>query len=74
MKALKQENVNLDSIIDCHERENQRLMFELKKLTKGKMIKSSNVLEAELHRKVKQNEIIKKAKKATHKILGGVPA
>lgn len=49
-------------------------MFELKKLTKGKMIKSSNVLEAELHRKVKQNEIIKKAKKATHKILGGVPA
>ena len=39
MKTMKQENTNLESMIDCHTRENQRLMFELKKYSKGKVVK-----------------------------------
>ena len=38
-KMLKSENKNLEEIIECHNRENQRLMFELKKYTKGKILK-----------------------------------
>ena len=46
-------NKNLESIIESHEREKQRLMLELKRFTKSKL--KSNILEAELDRKDKQN-------------------
>ena len=57
-RALEMINKNLESIIESHEREKQRLMFELKRFTKGKL--RSNVLEAELDRKDKQNQIVKR--------------
>ena len=57
-RALQMINKNLESIIESHEREKQRLICELKRFTKGKL--RSNVLEAELDRKDKQNQIVKR--------------
>ena len=51
LKAYQMMNRNLESIIDSHKQEQQRLLFELKRFTKGKI--RSNILEAELHRKEK---------------------
>ena len=59
LKSYKLMNQNLESMIESHEREKQRLIFELKRFTKGKI--RSNVLEAELHRKEKMNAIVKRA-------------
>ena len=47
-------------------------MFELKRFTKGKI--RSNVLEAELHRKEKQNAIVKRANEASNMVFAGVEA
>ena len=49
-KSLLQENKTLESIINSHAREIQSLMTELKKFNKGKV--RSNIVEAELHRKM----------------------
>ena len=65
-------NKNLESIIESHRQEEQRLTSELKRFTKGKI--RSNVLEAELHRKEKQNAIVKRANEASSKIFAGVDA
>lgn len=51
-------NHNLESIIESHEREKQRLMGELKRFTKSKL--RSNMLEAELDRMGTQNAIVKR--------------
>lgn len=51
LKAFQMMNKNLESIIESHRQEEQRLTSELKRFTKGKI--RSNVLEAELHRKEK---------------------
>ena len=72
LKAYKMMNTNLESIIDSHRQEQQRLIFELKRFTKSKI--RSNVLEAELHRKEKQNAIVKRANEASSKCFVGVDA
>ena len=43
-RTLKLENQNLQNIIDCHEREKQLLICDLKKFSRGKI--RSNILEA----------------------------
>lgn len=70
VKSLRLLNENLEGIIESHEREKQRLLTELRRFTRGKI--RSNVLEAELHRKQKQNEIVKRGNKASSKIFVGV--
>ena len=72
LKAFQMMNKNLESIIESHRQEEQRLTSELKRFTKGKI--RSNVLEAELHRKEKQNAIVKRANEASSKIFAGVDA
>lgn len=72
VKSMKLEVSTLEGLIDCHEREKQKLIFELKRYTKGKV--RSNVLEAELHRKEKEREILKRSSKATGQMFRGVPA
>ena len=72
VKAYKTMNSNLESIIESHRQEQQRLIYELKRFTKGKI--RSNVLEAELHRKEKQNAIVKRANEASNKCFVGVDA
>ena len=72
IKSLKSENTHLEGIISTHEREKQRLLQELKRFTKGKV--TSNVLEAELHRKLKQSDIVKASNRVTNSLFNGVAA
>lgn len=72
LKSLRLINENLESMIVSHEREKERLTCELKRFTKGKV--RSNMLEAELHRLNKQNDIIKSANQVTQKLFAGVSA
>lgn len=59
LRASQLVQQNLESIIESHEKEKMRLICELKRFTKGKL--RSNMLEAELYRKEKQNQIVKRA-------------
>ena len=72
IKSLKCENTHLEGIISTHEREKERLLQELRRFTKGKA--TSNVLEAELHRKVRQSDIVKVSNRVTNSLFSGVAA
>ena len=63
-------NENLESIIETYDREKTRLELEVKRYTKGKG--RSGMIEAELHRKMSQNGIVKRAYGVSNAMFKGV--
>ena len=63
-------NVTLESMIKNLENEKQRLTNELKRFSKGRL--RSNIMDAELHRKAKQNAIVKRSNLAVNNVYAGV--